>query len=224
MKKYLLFSICFTFYVVKGLAQTVSADETPKPIAFSHQLGFNGLTLLKQVFNFSNTSAAAESPYLVMYKLGLGKNYIRASIGGNYTNKKEQVDGFLDSKTIKNTLLSSRLGYERQHSSKHFQFCYGFDGILDIKSNANITDSGFDKVYIIENENAFGGGPFMGLAWNISKHLSLYTETGAYFTFSAISKQTDFVKNPDFNDIESEATLKKVYYLAPTSLFLLYKF
>lgn len=225
MKKYLIYTIFSVVFCVNIYAQNITtpAESNPK-IAFTHEIGFNSLTLLKQVFNFSNTTSSPESPYLVMYKLGLGKNFIRASIGGTYSNKKEQVDGFLDSKTVKSTVISSRLGYERQHTTNRIRFSYGFDGIWDVKNNANITDSGFDKVYIIESENAIGAGPFMGLSWNLTKHLSLYTEVGAYFTYANLSKQTDFVKNPDFNDIESDSNIKKISYLAPTSLFLLYKF
>lgn len=224
MKKQYLLLISLIAFLTKNFAQTADIPEAPKKISVSHELGFNSLILLKQVFNFSGTTNVAESPYFIMYKLGLGRNFIRASIGANYTNKKEQVDGFLDSKTIKNTAISSRLGFERQHYSNHFRFSYGVDGIWDIKNNANITDSGFDKVFIIENENSFGAGPFMGLSWNLTKNLSLYTEVAMYFSHSTSSKQTDFVKNPDFNDIENKANLQKVNYLAPTSLFLLYKF
>jgi hypothetical protein len=224
MQKYFLYCIFHFIVLPNSVAQIILSPNTQVKNALTHEIGFNSLTLLKQVFNFSNTSNNIESPYLIMYKLGLGKNFLRASIGGSYSNRVEQIDGFLDSKTVRNTALSSRIGYERQHTSNRIRFSYGIDGTWDIKNNANIADSGFDQVYIVESENSFGGGPFMGISLNLTKHLSLYTEVGAYFTYTVVSKQTDFVKNPEFNDIENKATLQKINYLAPTSLFLLYKF
>jgi hypothetical protein len=205
-------------------AQTENVEEVKKT-KFSHEIGFNSMALVKQIFNFSNTTTNAESPYLAMYKLGFGKNFIRTSVGGNYNSKKDQVEGFLDSKTTTKSDVFARFGFERQTQLKSkIRMSFGIDAVYEYHDNAVIIDSGLDQAITIDKENIMGVGPVMGIHFQLNKHLSLYTETAFYYSYSTTLKQKDFVKNPEFKDTENESKGKKASFLPPTGLFLLYQF
>jgi hypothetical protein len=214
--------LCLSFCFLKLQAQEMDIKAAPR-LQIHHEIGFNGMPLLKPIFNFSS-NPQAESPYLLMYKLSLGKNIIRMSGGGKYSNKKEFIADFLDSKTLRTTNVAARIGYGRQHQTGKICFNYGIDAIWEYNDNRNISDSGFDKVQIIDIDNGIGGGPFMGISWLLGEHFNLYMETGIYYITTTTLSQKDFTNNPDFNDIENSTALQRVFILPPTALFLQYKF
>lgn len=203
-------------------AQEVDIKATPR-FKIQHEIGFNGMPLLKPIFNFSNNTSS-ESPYLLMYKLSFGKNIIRMSGGGKYNNKKEFIEGFLDSKTTRTTNTAARIGYGRKHQTGKVCFNYGIDAIWEYNDNRNISDSGFDKVQVIDIDNGIGGGPFMGISWLLGEHFNLYMETGVYYITGTTLSQKDFTNNPEFNDIENSSSFQRAFILPPTALFLQYKF
>jgi hypothetical protein len=223
MKKNINFALLFLslcFFETK--AQDADIKAAPR-FQIHHEIGFNGMPLLRPIFNFSNTTQT-ESPYMLMYKLALGKNIIRLSGGGKYSNKKEFVADFLDSKTVRTTNAAARVGYERQHQRGKVRFSYGIDAVWEYNDNRNISDSGFDKVQIIDVDNGIGGGPFMGISWLLGEHFNLYMETGVYYITGTTLNQKDFTKNPDFNDTQNSSAYQKTFILPPTALFLQYKF
>lgn len=214
------------FFATVACAQIDKGSvKNNKEHSTSHEVGFNSIATLKQILNFSNNNTSAESPYMAMYKLGLGKHYFRFSLGGNQSQKLEQIEGFLDSKTLRKIDLYSRLGYERQkQASKRIRLSYGIDAVYEMHDVTSIQDSGLDKAFSIENEKAFGGGPFLGFNFQFNKHFAIYTESALYYTYSIGIKQKDFTNNPDFKDTENASYSSKTSFLPPTALFLLYKF
>jgi hypothetical protein len=229
--KYFIFIIVICFCNHWSIAQEqlvapLSSETSQKRNKITQQVGFNAMPLLKFVFNRTQDSVTAtQFPYIVMYKIGFNKHILRASLGGSYSNEVNQVPKFLDKEIFKKTNIAARLGYERQlRAAKLFNVSLGFDALYNYKLDLRINDSSFDKVTIFTESVGFGGGPMMGLSWNVSKNLSLYTEVAAYYVNSRVSKQTDFVRNPEFSDIVARSVSQKMDFLLPTSLYLIYKF
>ncbi len=221
MKKYLYIPLLIC------LLSNIKAQEEPTQprIRLEQSIGVNTASVLRKILRVTPDSATNNNNYLLMYKLRFGKNGVRLSGLANFSSEKEQIAGFLDSKVIKNANYAARIGYERQsNAGKHFLFSYGIDAVWEYRENSSISDSGFDKVSIISSQYGFGGGPFLGITWQLSKRLSLYSEAAIYYTISKKSRVVDFEKNPDFNDIKTGSSFDKISYLVPTGLFLQYHF
>ena len=200
-------------------------EEMVKPkIKITQSIGANTASVLRKMLKVNADSSSANS-YLLLYKLHIGKNGIRMSGLANRNSEIEKVAGFLDSKTLRTSNYAARVGYERQRNAgKHFTFSYGIDAVWEYKENSLNSDTGLDNVTITKIQKSLGGGPFLGLTWQLNQHLSLYSEVGMYYMLGRKVNITDFVKNPEFNDIKDASDFSKTNYLVPSGLFLQYHF
>ena len=85
-------------------------------------------------------------------------------------------------------------------------------------------DVGFDVVTFEDKSVAIGGGPVLGLAFNINDKISLYTEGAAYFTNGNSSNSEDFKKFPEFNNKSDDITETSFNVHIPTTLYLVFTF
>jgi hypothetical protein len=221
MKKHLYICLIISF-----LNNLQAQDEQSKtPILIEHSVGVNTASIFRKILKVPSDSATNNSQYLFMYKIRIGKNGFRVSGLANFSSETEQVPGFLDSKTVKTKNYAARLGYERQSVvSKKFTASFGADVVWEYQENSSLSDSGFDQVLIKRSQYGVGAGPFLGITWHLSKRLSLYSEVATYYSVGRKSKIVDFVKNPEFNDVDNRTTFAKTNYVVPTGLFLQYHF
>lgn len=220
MKKYL-----YILLIMCLLNNVIAQEEVVKPkIKIEQSIGVNTASVLRKMLKVSPDSSNANS-YLLMYKLRIGKNGIRMSGLANLNSETEKVAGFADSKTLRTSNYAARVGYERQsNAGKRFTFSYGVDAVWEYRENSLNSDTGLDNVTITKLQRSMGGGPFLGLTWQLSKHLSLYSEVGMYYMVGRKVNLTDFVKNPEFNDIKEASDFSKINYVVPSGLFLQYHF
>jgi hypothetical protein len=196
------------------------AQTEPKPKP-TWQFGLNTTQLLKQ---FLNPSSASAEPYTLVGRRIQGNRAFRFGFGIFWDSRKETIEKFLDSKTFNTQSLSLRLGYEwRRELHPCWNVYYGIDAVGLYRNDENISDSGFDKV-TIQNQNIDSGlAAVLGVEYKLNERISLSTEgsLGMFYTtgkegtkFSAAT-QTDSFKNKD--------GFKSITQL-PISLFLNVKF
>lgn len=222
MKKTLLLLFVSLFFAGQILAQE---EDSGSERQLNHEIGVNATRLIQQILSFGDTTIAS-SPYLITYKL-MTKHSIgfRAGFGGNYNRKKEKVENFEDSATRTNSDFDWRVGLEWQGAiGKRWKASVGLDFISNSSLSKTVIDTGFDVVTFEDKSFAIGGGPVLGLYFNINDKISLYTETAAYFTNGNISKSQDFKNFPEFNQNSDDITETTFVIHVPTSLYLVFTF
>ena len=205
---------------VQGFCQ----DTQPKDRRNEHQLGINATYFFKQFLNFGNSGNLEISPYIVSYKVFDRHHHgFRFGAGFNSTTITQNPDSISAVKST-NASYNFRGGYEYQNALSEKWLCFfGVDGVFNYSTRKTTTNNGFDNVTSNELTYTYGGGPIFGIQFNISKHVTLFTETGVYATTGEISDKSTFENNPVFND-ETKTNLSSISFVLPTSLFLNIRF
>lgn len=223
----LLFHLCLVWlsFPVLGQGQDIdSRSSQDKRFPFTHQIGINGISLLNQFLN-SSDSTTIQSPYLLTYKFGIGPFVLRTGIGGTLSSESLQQEGYADSETDESFSLDARIGLEYQATmGNRWQGSFGFDYLGFGQEDRHISDTGFDKVTTSTQTRGWGVGPAVGLRFLVNHRLSIYTEGAFYYTQAERIQSRLFTNFPQFDDQISDATLKDIRLLLPTSLYIVYEF
>lgn len=201
--------------------QPTKSEE--KKSSFSHQIGINGTTLLKQFISSGDTSIV-QSPYILTYKLVMGSFAFRAGAGGTYLTERIQEEGFADTETRQEYTIELRGGVEYQTNMNRWQGSFGVDLIGYIQDDRFISDTGFDKVTIGNQIRTWGVGPAIGLRFLVNEHLSIYTEGAIYYTMGDRISSRLFTNFPQFDDKVDEAAINETRLFLPASLYIVYEF
>lgn len=220
-----IFLLFFSLIFAGQIAAQENDTELNNTPQFTHEVGINATSLIKQVISFSDTSFAI-SPYLITYKLLTNKNLgIRVALGGNYSRKKENVQNFEDTATSTDLGLDLRIGVEwQQQLGKRWKTAVGLDFVSSNVLDKTVIDTGFDVVTFENKSNTLGGGPILGIYYNISNKVSLYTEAAAYFTTGNSFNSQDFKSFPEFNEKSDDITETSFQFHVPTTLYLVFTF
>lgn len=225
MRASIIYVSLFCFFLpLSSLGQENQVSESEeKKITFSHQIGINGTTLLKQ-FISSGDSSITQSPYILTYKLAMGPFAFRAGAGGSYKTEKTQEEGFADNLTDEEYTIEVRGGFEYQASMRRWQGSFGVDVIGSIQDDRFISDTGFDKVTIGNQIRTWGLGPAIGLRFLVNEHLSIYTEGAIYYTMGDRIRSQLFTNFPQLDDEVDESAINETRLLMPASLYIVYEF
>ncbi len=220
MHKYQL--IIFACLLVVTAPLKVVCQEAEAPAKYTSQIGVNTTFFFKQFLNFSQNNTIAVSPYVLTYKLISPRNHaFRMGVGGTYSNKKETFEntGQLP-RTTNAYSLDFSAGYEyRMPLSDRWLCFFGADAVTDLVSSKVIATDPSDEVTTITKTTEYGGAMVVGIQFNISKRISLFTETSVQFTNSKSSFESTFLNNPGFNS-KQVTRETSVNFVLPTSLFL----
>lgn len=211
----------FLFLFLMAFAPfTAYCQDDADATKYRNQIGVNTTFFFKQFLNFSDNNTIAVSPYVLTYKLISPKNHaFRMGVGGTLSNKKEEQTGQLPRKT--NTYsLDLSAGYEyRQPLSERWLCFFGVDAVTSLVSSKTVATDPSDEVTTITKNNGYGGAAVLGIQFNISKRISLFTETSVKMMSSKQTFKSTFLSNPGFNT-EQSTTETSVNFVLPTSLFL----
>ena len=190
------------------------------------EVGFNTTPLIKQVFNLSGNNLP-QSPYdfTFRYYLKQGKMAYRFGTGIRYHEDKD-VDitsgGATGAETrFKDELYAFRNGFEivkqvnrriRTHLGADFIYTYSNNG-----SSNSFTD-------ISDKTRQIGGGPILGLSFDISKSFSLYTEASMYVAQAKTTTINDRKQGFPPRKTTTEGTTKTLTTALPTTLYLTFRF
>lgn len=220
MRKPLLICIACLYLVTMPLKAL--CQEAEVPAKYTNQIGINTTFFFKQFLNFSDNNTIAVSPYVLTYKLISPRNHsFRMAVGGIYSNKTETFEntGQLPRKTNAYSLDFSA-GYEYRIPLSDRWLCFtGADAITDLASSKVVATDPSDEVTTITQTTEYGGDLLVGIQFNISKRISLFTETSVQFTNSKSTFEAKFLNNPGFNS-KQVTRETSVNFVLPTSLFL----
>lgn len=168
---------------------TIHAQEepaAPKRKIFEHQVGVQANELVRQVFNFNNSSNALNNPYLLTYSLnwkkpGVG---IRLGVGPDFRSFKDD-DGVVQQENNIN-VMNVRFGFEKTFVlSDKWSAGIGVDAIYfnDVSYTKTFTRT-FDSTStdISSSTSAKGGGAMGWLRYHITPSILIGTETSFYYS------------------------------------------
>jgi hypothetical protein len=185
-----------------------------------HAIGLNTIGFFDQ-FTGDDNETRYRSPYLITYSGALGRIAIRAGIGPEYTSQTVVHDGFTNSEENSLLRIDSRIGAGiTLVDDSRWEVLVGLDATYGYSRERDIEDSGFDRITNQIETQAFGGGPFIQIAYQISKRVSLSTESTLYWTHGT-SEHIELFKNfPDFNTVLSKTTSNGLDLTLPNTIFL----
>ncbi len=221
--------ILFLLFVSLIFAGQIAAqdDDYTKTSQLKHEIGINATAFVKQILSFGDTATASNnSPYLITYKMITNSSIaLRFGFGGRYNRQKESFEGFEDSAVLTNSAFDVRIGAEWQKSiAKRWKTSIGLDFITNSILEKRVIDTGFDVVTFEEKSFSLGGGPVLGIYFNINDKISLYTEGAAYFTSGESASTQDFKNFPEFNLEEDNITETDFSLYIPTTLYFIFTF
>ncbi|MBX7181849.1 MAG: porin family protein [Bacteroidia bacterium] len=203
---------------------TLFAQENSTEKRNQHQIGVNASYFFKQFLNLGSSNSLSISPYILSYKIVDRKHHgFRMGAGLSMQSSNQNPDS---TNSVKNSTsaYNLRFGYEYQKELGPKWLCFfGADGLFNYALDKTTTNNGFDKVSNTDVLLTYGGGPVLGFQYNISKHISLFTETGIYALVGQSVSKSSFTNNPQFNE-ETKTNVSSVSFLLPTSLFLVVRF
>ncbi|MBK8426009.1 MAG: hypothetical protein IPL27_08590 [Lewinellaceae bacterium] len=220
--------ILFVAIALFGFAGHIfGQDELPvkKRMAVSNELGVNFTNILNKIIKV-NRDSANENPYLLIYRVGLGRKWgIRLGAGGSNKYVETKEEGFADSETNRNTALDTRVGFDyRMPLGRRFEGSFGLDAVGKWRKDKQVIDSGFDIIERVEQFQGFGGGPFVGLHFWINPNLAIYTEASFYMIFGERDSARIFRNFPELNDQIFREKTEDLVTILPSSIFLIYRF
>ncbi len=211
------------FFLIAGcLALNLFAqqEETEAPKPTQHSIGLNTIGFFNQLFNSDNMPSHS-SPYLFTYTYAPDRVAFRAAIGPEYTSETTVHDGFSNSEEHTVLQLDARLGAGLVIlDDRRWQAIAGVDGAVAYLRDRAINDSGFDRITTQTETKTFGAGPFLEVAFHLSRRISLSTESTCYWMHGT-SENVELYKNfPDFNTVLNKTTISKLEITLPNTLFL----
>jgi hypothetical protein len=170
--------------VITNVTDAQNAETNNKVKKITHEIGVQSNTLIKQILPFGG-SGGSENPYLLAYHFMNTKNNIGARLHLGYLSATS-ANGNLNNSSKSNTQnFNGKLGVESaKNLTKGFNLFYGADFAYSAsKSSTTNTQISFDTT-INDTKNTtvlYGGGVGMRLTYNITKQLSIGTESYCLF-------------------------------------------
>lgn len=200
-----------------------SEEETKKERKFFHEIGI-GTSIITQ-FLKTDEDAIDQNPYFLTYKLVYSDFALRLGFGGKLDESESFIDGTTDKLTVKKSNLDWRIGVEyRMPLSKKWLGTFGADFVAKNTFDERISNSGFDKVVMKDNEIGTGGGLAIGVQYSLTPRLMLGTEAAFYYLNIERTQTTTFETLPQF-DTDPEINNKRITQsLLPSSIYLIFNF
>lgn len=228
MKKILLASIllvCFNLY----------SQDSVKVKLLNHEIGFNTVSLIKQMVSNNPSSTLPQLPYALYYNLYYKDLVgIRLGLGLTANTIETKVDGQSEHKVTKNSSQNYRVGLSYNFiKTKRFagnvfgDFVYSQTLISSVNTS---TMQSFPnpistlKVESMDKTVGKGGEVGVGLRYNIFKHLSVYTEVPFVFTSKLTTINTKVNDSGVIDKTSSSVRNNDIQIILPTTLYLVLTF
>lgn len=184
MKCILTTAILLAGYTCPVFAQNNDAASTGKQ--YEHVIGVQINGLINQVFNFSNTTPAANAnPYLLTYNITSVKSGWGLRVGIGYNYNSSSTNDNINFTTTKLNDIHARIGIEKRFKLEgKWSAGAGLDFVYNSNDDNTNTET-FQIDTVTTNTkttvSSYGGGIMGWLRYSITKNLTLGTETSFYY-------------------------------------------
>ncbi len=193
MRKILLAAILSTGCISSAFAQTDNLSG-PKEKKFDHVFGVQLNDLMRQIFTFNNSTAAANTnPFLFTYNFNSRKSGWGLRAGVGMTINSSTTNDNVTKRTSDINDIQFRIGGEKAfHLSNKWSAGAGIDAVIktnDDKTTA-VTNSGYTyTTNTTSKATTLGGGGMAWLRYHLTDKILLGTETSFYY-LRGTNKQT----------------------------------
>jgi hypothetical protein len=154
---------------------------------FEHSIGLQVNQLIRQVLNFSNSTANANTnPYLLNYSIRSLKTNWGLRVGFGYNYNSSITDNGITKSESKINDLQFRLGVERVFElSDRWTAGAGIDGLLNInndKTTSVVISSDTSTSVSNTSVGSYGFGAMSWIKYSITDNISIGTEASFYYT------------------------------------------
>lgn len=200
-----------------------SEEKVKKERQIFNEIGI-GTSLVTQ-FLKTDEDAFNQNPYFLTYKFIFKDFALRAGVGGQLDQTESFIDGTSDKVIVEKSNFDWRVGIEyRLPIGKKWLGTFGVDYVNKQTFDERISDSGFDRVVMADNQVGIGGGAAIGLQYALTPKLMLGTEAAFYYMNLERTITTTFVTLPQF-DTDPEITNNKITQsLLPASIYIIFHF
>lgn len=200
-----------------------SEEQTKKSRQIFNEIGI-GTSIITQ-FLKTDEDGIDQNPYFLTYKFVFNDFALRAGLGGKLDESESFIDGTSDKLILKESNFDWRVGLEyRVPIGKKWLGTFGADFIAKNTFDERISNSGFDKVVMVDNEIGTGGGVAIGVQYSLTPKLMLGTEAAFYYLNIERSQETTFETLPQFNT-DPEINVNRITQsLLPSSIYLIFHF
>lgn len=222
MAKILKISIFMFIILIVNTSLSAQESETGKDKSgITHEIGINATFFIQQFISLGTSTNVNASPYAITYRrIKSNRRIFRAGFGINGINTETDQSGTTSKSHA--FALNTRFGIERQFNiGKRWSTSVGGDlrsGFEHVKTESSQFQGDFttiDEVY------SNGIGPVLGIRFDITEKIGLYTES-AFVTSVIIGKSTNEFSQSDSS--VSKQTIFTTNFSLPTSIYFTLKF
>ena len=229
MKK-TIFIIVIALFAYKG---SIAQDSTNlKNNNWSNEIGIDITGFIKQFVISTDQQYNYYTPiYLVNYRRLFKAGNIRSAIGGDYNNSDTKDINEEDKLKYKSYSIAALIGWEFEEKlSKRWKIFYGLDFrtfIFYEKDDVLYNEPEYTVAQERKNRS-FGLAPLLGIKFQITNRLALFTETSFGFYFQNIEESRYFTtisNNTTYLPEDEKESTKRIsgHFNQPLSLVISFK-
>jgi hypothetical protein len=216
------------------LSSFLKAQDSTK--AINHEIGFNTVSLIKQVISNNPNNTLSQLPYDIFYNLYFkDKIGIRLGLGINNSNSQTKIDGQNEPRKTTRNSISGRIGLSYNFVKQNRVTLNAFADMIyenfELRTTNTETVQSFgDPVHnitttTVDQTNGMGGQLGVGVKYNLYKHLSLYAEIPFTFLSSTVTSNVLIEEDGFPDDItNSKSTGTSVKIIVPATIYLVLRF
>lgn len=215
-------------------SSVLSAQDTTKVLR--HEIGFNAVSIVKQLISNNPASTLPQLPYAVFYNLYFTPQInMRLGFGISNTKTEVSVEGQVLPRTTNNVNMDGRAGVSYNFVRQNRLTFNAFADVLYHNSGAKTVNTQTTQVFgnpvdvitIITSDitTGIGGQIGAGVKYNIYKHLSIYAEV----PISIVSAETVSKVDISSSSFPTTSTVtksknKSTNIFLPTTIYLVLRF
>ena len=204
-----------TVFVVACQAQRSSNQGK----GFNHELGFNTTLLLRKIFGIELVS----TDYDIKYRYNFNKAALQLGIQTDFSDRTRQLNN--DEEQVNRAfVLRTKAGFVwNLPFGEKWRSYLGVEGIYNIRDLQTNQTSTSGEVRSKVETNEFGGGPVMGIVFQLNERINLSTEMAFHAIYSETLNSQEFFTFPEFNQTTLEKRYRAVSVL-PSNIYFEFRF
>lgn len=226
--------LTFLISVLLICANLYSQDSS-KVKLLNHEVGFNTVSLIKQLVSNNPTSTLPQLPYVIFYNVYYKNLFgLRFGLGLTSNTIETKVSGQIDKKVTKNSTQDIRLGlsYNFIRTKRFVANVFGdyvYNKNIISSTNTSTVQAFPDPISTITVESidkTLGNGAQagIGLKYNIFKHLCVYTEMPLVFLSKNTTSETRIIDSGVIDKTTTNVHNNNLQIILPTTLYLVLTF